>query len=77
MVDAAGAMCIPSGGDEPKMSSRELSTSGTCWSVWVEVIVVAGEAGADGELESWSREFGIAVGRGVDFGRISYLQAGK
>lgn len=56
--EVPGWIFVSSSGEEPKMSSRELSTSGSAWSVWVEVIVVAGDAGAEGELEP--RDFGIA-----------------
>lgn len=46
---------VSCGGEEPKMSSRELSTAGCAEpsSECVEVIVVAGDAGAEvSELES-------------------------
>lgn len=53
------ASLVSSGGEEPKMSSRELSTAGCCGAVlgWVEVVVaiVAGDEGGDrAELESGS-----------------------
>lgn len=58
MVELESGICsvrtgmVSCGGEEPKMSSRELSTVGDA-SECAEVIVVAGDAGGDGvELES-------------------------
>lgn len=55
-----GTSLVSGGGDEPKMSSRELSAAGFA-SPWVELMVVAGDGGAESaELESVLGEVGIA-----------------
>ena len=56
-----GNSLVPGGGEEPKISSRELSTAGFA-SLRVELIVVVGEGGAESaELESGLGEVGIAT----------------
>lgn len=51
---------LVSGGEEPKISSSELSTAGSA-SLCVELMVVAGDGGAESaELESVLVEVGIA-----------------
>jgi hypothetical protein len=64
-----GTSLVSGGGEEPKISSRELSTAGFA-SLWVELIVVAGgDGGAESaELESVLGEVGIAwTGDGAFF----------
>lgn len=55
-----GTSLVSGGGEEPKISSRELSAAGFA-SRWVELMVVAGDGGAESaELELGSGEVGIA-----------------
>lgn len=60
------------GGEEPKMSSRELSTAGCCGAVlgWVEVVVVVVVVAGDGDAE---RESGCADAMVWRFIRSSLL----
>lgn len=53
MLSVPSGLLVSGGGDEPKMSSSELSTAGfVAVSVWPD-IVVAGEGGVErAELES-------------------------
>lgn len=58
---AEGAGRVSVGGEEPKMSSSELSTGMGASVFWVEVLLVAGDGGAESaELESVCVEAGIA-----------------
>lgn len=55
-----GTSLVSGGGEEPKISSKELSTAG-CAARCVELMVVAGDGGAESaELESVLGEVGIA-----------------